>query len=268
MSIPTEGRPAPEELLEAGELGDAEAEGEARRGVSRHQRQQRKIARLEAELAAHKAGGNGAARAAARPAPGPASRPARAAAPERTRTLNQILGPAPDPRRFPDRAAFEAAYLAWDRGRREMLKTIGQRLLSESRRKATDERQALARIYQERQRVARDELPDYDDVVLAARLPVTPAVERALVESDITGRLEYHLAKNPEKLAELNRMSPSQAARAIGRLEELLSRSAPAPTQAPAPMTRLNGGGASPRRALGDLPMEEYAAARQAGRTT
>ncbi|MCW5714897.1 MAG: hypothetical protein KIT43_10335 [Bauldia sp.] len=120
---------------------------------------------------------------------------------------------------------------------------------------------ALARAYAAKQDHARAELPDYDRVVGAARMPVSHALAEALVESEHTARLEYHLARSPEKLAELNRLSPREAARAVGRLETAIAgAAAPRPTRAPAPLAPLRGGAAGPMRSLAELATSENAA--------
>lgn len=121
--------------------------------------------------------------------------------------------------------------------------------------------EALARAYAAKQDHARTELPDYDRVVGAARLPVSAALAEALVESEHTARLEYHLARSPEKLAWLNRLSPLDAARAVGRLEAAIADAArPRPTRAPAPLAPLRGGAAGPMRSLAELARSENAA--------
>jgi hypothetical protein len=120
---------------------------------------------------------------------------------------------------------------------------------------------ALARAYAAKQDYVRAELPDYDGVVGAERIPVSQALAAALVESEHTARLEYHLAKNPERLAELNRLSPRDAARAVGRLEAAISAAGEnRATRAPAPLAPLRGGAAGPLRSLAELAESDNAA--------
>lgn len=120
---------------------------------------------------------------------------------------------------------------------------------------------ARVQAYAAKQDHVRTELPDYDRVVSAARIPVSAALAAALVDSEHTARLEYHLAKNPERLAELNRMPPREAARAVGRLKAAIAGAAEArPTRAPAPLTPLRGGAAGPLRSLAELAASDNAA--------
>lgn len=224
---------------------DDDDEGDPKR-LSRHQRQQRRIARLEAELAARSSA--------------PASEP-------RPRTIDDLVGPKPDPKDFANNAAgYHAAMAGYEAAKR----LAGPQIEADKRAQAQAaeaHQRAMAAAYAEKQADAREKLPDYDAVVSAARLSVTPAAESAILDSEMTGEIEYHLAKNPTKLAELNRMSPQQAARYVGRLEAELSRPVEKKsTSAPAPVTRLTGGGAAPAKSLAELPMEEYAKARAAGR--
>lgn len=128
-------------------------------------------------------------------------------------------------------------------------------------------RREIADAYRRKHDELRAEIADFDDVVLREALPAAPHVADALLDSAMTARLEYYLAKNKAELFELNRMSPTRAARAIGRLEERLGKSPAVPSKAPAPLPPLRGGSAGPRQKLADMSMEEYVAARRAGRT-
>jgi hypothetical protein len=84
-----------------------------------------------------------------------------------------------------------------------------------------------------------------------ATLPVMPHVERLLLASKKSDRLTYVLGKNQAKLAQLNRSSPEEAAREIGRLEGRLSLPpTKSKTQARKPITPLRGSGASPPSGL------------------
>jgi hypothetical protein len=80
----------------------------------------------------------------------------------------------------------------------------------------------------------------------ATNAKVAPHIARLILESDKSALLQLHLAERPDKLAELNRMSPVQAAREAGRLEARLSLPKPrTETKAPPPV-RSPKGGASP----------------------
>jgi hypothetical protein len=93
---------------------------------------------------------------------------------------------------------------------------------------------------------------DYDEVMSdALNIPVTQALQEALLSSPMLEQLKYHLAKNPDKVEELASMSPTRVAAEIGRLEaKLENQSKPAPrpvSKAKAPITPVKVQGASGR---------------------
>jgi len=195
--------------------------------------------------------------------------------PPRTLSLEERIGAPPNPQSYQNNpAAYWAAKAAYDVHRQVAEKQIAaERTVAQARE--TAKYQALARTYEERQIKARSRLPDYDKVVgaAAARMYATgttvsqPLID-AIVTSDLSPEIEYHLALNPAKLHALNQMRPEQVAREIGRLEAVLQATPPArtSTQAPPPPSALKGGSAGPARSLADMSMDEYVAARKAGR--
>lgn len=102
--------------------------------------------------------------------------------------------------------------------------------------------------HKERAAKLASKIKDYNEVMSKATMPVFQHVERLLLASKKSERLGYVLAKNQNKLAQLNRMSPEEAAREIGRLEGRLSlpQSARTQTKARKPVTPLKGSGSSP----------------------
>ena len=121
----------------------------------------------------------------------------------------------------------------------------------------------------ERQTAARAALPDYDQVVGGADIPVARHVAEVLLDSDQGPALAYHLAKNPDVAAKLNGLSPVAAAREIGRIEAGLS--APPATQAapaarlstaPTPPGHLKTAAPATQRDPAKMSMDEYKAMR------
>ena len=137
-----------------------------------------------------------------------------------------------------------------------------------AQREAKASEQARVTTWESRQADARKTMPDYDEVVGGSTAPVAGHVSEALQDSEHGPALAYHLAKNPDLLAQLNSLSPRQADREIGRLEERLSAKAqPAPvrtTQAPKPASAV-GQGRSVAANPSDMPVEEYIAFRSKG---
>lgn len=249
---PEAAKPAPEGQQAAPEADEDEeavgADGQPKR-QSRTARYKATIARQQAELEALR-------RSAPRAAP--------------AKSVEELVGPQPHPTQFRDTASYQAALNAYH-SKRAFIELDIQNRKADQQAHAALEQESRARVYAEKQEDARAELPDYDTVVGAARMSVSDAVAEALMESEHTARLEYHLAKNPKTLAELNRMTPKQAALAVGRLEAQLSaQPVRRTTQAPPPASPLKGGAAGPVKTLAELAKGEdasaYIAARRAER--
>ena len=136
----------------------------------------------------------------------------------------------------------------------------------DSSRKVVETR---TQTFAERQVAARAVMPDYDAVVGSSDTPIANHVGEALMESDRGPELAYHFAKNPEVLQNLNGMSPTQAAREIGKLEATLpTKTTPAvpskklsTTPAPANASVTQGRATTP--ALANASMDEYMAQRK-----
>jgi hypothetical protein len=226
-------------------------DGKPRRQPSRSQRYREQIARRDNEIADLKA------KISAQPAQQP-----------KVRSIEERIGPPPDWNRFGgNQAAYYAAYGVWE-GRKAGAEHQMHQEQAETQARETARQEALAASYAEKRTMARDEMPDFDQVIAgASAIRLNDNLALLIVESDQTAKLEYHLAKNPQKLRDLNRMSPTEAARAIGRLEAQLSPSAQnRSTQAPAPLAPIRGGAAGPAKSLADMDMDAYVAARKAGR--
>lgn len=145
---------------------------------------------------------------------------------------------------------------------------VAKRMEADSTRKVAETR---AQTFAERQVQARTAMPDYDDVVGGSDTPIANHVGEAILESDLGPQLAYHFAKNPDVLLRLNGMSPTAAAREIGRLEATLSAKPAAPaaptkkvSNTPAPAGTLGSQGRATTPALQNLSMEEYMKQRKA----
>lgn len=169
--------------------------------------------------------------------------------------VEKRLGPPPK------EADFNGDYLAYEReltaytAAKYGAKYEVQREVETSKQRAELAKQETQEDHIERVREAEKRIPDYKDVVQkAGKMWFSDALSELVVESDKSGDLLYHLAKNPNTVAELNELSPSQAARRIGQIEARLSVPQPKKaTGAPAPNAALRGGAApalSPEAAL------------------
>lgn len=163
---------------------------------------------------------------------------------------------------FEDPAEFIEALTDWKADA-----AVAKRMEADTTRKAVEVR---AQTFQERAVALRAELPDYDDVLNASDAVVTEHVGEILQDSEYGPKLAYTFAKDPSSLERLNRMTPVQAAREIGRLEAgFASKVAPPPpapkklSQTPPPANPL-GQGRSTAPPLANASMEEYVAQRKA----
>ena len=89
---------------------------------------------------------------------------------------------------------------------------------------------------------ARSRIADFDAVAFNPDVPVTAAMQAAILESDMSADIAYHLGKNPDLAYRLTTMSPLSVAREIGRIEQSIL-SAPVnvkATQAPDPIRPVN----------------------------
>jgi hypothetical protein len=142
----------------------------------------------------------------------------------------------------------------------ELERYIGER--DENDRQSEGERRAEAQrkrdeAHLERIKGAKGAITDFDRVMSKMR---GVAIHEDLIEeikaSDKSPLLTYHLAKNPEKLRELNHMSERDRAREIGRLEGTLKMpEGRKQTKAPPPPSTLRGGASphTPLEQVGDM---------------
>src|SRR5215207_3615697 len=121
-----------------------------------------------------------------------------------------------------DYDAYDAARIRW--AAKEAIREASRSHDQERLEQSTTELQAeTLREFASSQESARKALPDFDTVVGKARMQIAPHLGQAIIESDKSGLLQYHLATRPDLVHELNNSSPIEVARRIGRLEARLS---------------------------------------------
>jgi len=88
---------------------------------------------------------------------------------------------------------------------------------------------------------ARDKYDDFDEVVNNDSVPVSFAMSRAIIQSDIGTDIAYYLGKNPQEAIRISNLDPFASAREIGRIEaKLVSAPTPKkPSSAPDPITPI-----------------------------
>lgn len=224
--------------------GETDSTDEPKR-LTRSQRQQRKLARLSTMLAE------------------------RDAEVERLKATTAKSDTDSEPKEADyngDWTKYQADYAAWKATKSikgildEEKQTQRAAALQEKANEATED-------FLERVEEVKTKLPDFDKVMNTFEKnggKFAPHVIEEIRDSDKGPQLAYQLAQAPGLVAELNAMSPRDAAREIGRLEAKASLPKPrTQTQAPAPLTSLKGG-ASPSLTLENASMADYVKLRKA----
>jgi hypothetical protein len=170
----------------------------------------------------------------------------------------------PNPDDFETNAEYVKAVVKWDR---------------EQADKAAKEQEAKSKLEAEHERVIKDhtarvkafaeKTKDFQEVLESVdHVATSAAFEKEIVESEMGPELLYELAKNPEELARLQKLSATAVAREIGKLEFKLSSltseaKKPEPkklTKAPKPIEPVGGGKGTVAKSINDpdIPFAEY----------
>lgn len=92
-----------------------------------------------------------------------------------------------------------------------------------ARREAEQQQHAYFEAYHDREEVARDKYDDFEQVAYNPNLPVTEAMTRAILASEIGPDVLYHLGSSPSEAARISRLDPILQAREIGKIEARLA---------------------------------------------
>ena len=172
----------------------------------------------------------------------------------------------------PKESDFPNDYLAYERAMRayETRKAIRDEnrrvALEQSRANGERESRAKVRAYNARLDEVKDRIPDFDATLKAAAgTEIRDDVVGLILESAKGPLIAYHLARNPDRVEALNRMSPVEAAREIGRLEaRIRGPQAKKITDAKTPIRPVRGGGGRTEKPLAEESVESYFARRNA----
>lgn len=121
--------------------------------------------------------------------------------------------------------------------KREQVKQAEQRQHEEAERTFTGKIKAA--------HDAHEDLHDLLESALEAGIPITPAIDAFLRESDTPGEILYQLAKNQDEFKRISGLSPTRQIAALGKIEDGLTAKTIEPkpkTNAPKPPTPLKGG--------------------------
>lgn len=150
---------------------------------------------------------------------------------------------------FNDFLAFTVAKATFEaqRAAEAAVKSSREREASErAAEQATADKQQRALDHQERVTAAKAVITDFDTVMEGMKgVEVRDDLIDEIMSSKNSAVIAYHLAQNPSELEALNRMSPRELAREMGRLEATVKLpEAKKATDAPRPLRRVNGGAA------------------------
>lgn len=132
-----------------------------------------------------------------------------------------------------------------------------------------DQASTLDRSFGERCNAAAQTIPDLNETINTAPLPVFDnTVVNAVKKSDLGPQIVYYLAKNPAEAAKLAQMEPELAIMEIGSIREKAKTFVQPITQkgtkAPPPINPGNGTGSTVNVDLADKDMGDYAKSRDA----
>ncbi len=164
----------------------------------------------------------------------------RTASPQQStaRTIPPTDETAPTIDKFDNIEDYVTAKAQWV-ARRQISEALAQNEQTVRAQRAQQEAQALNSSWQERVTAITAKYPDFEDVVGGSETPMTPAMGRAILESDVGPELVYWLAQNPAEAAKIAQLSPLRTVAALGRIEERLTAApppAPKVSKAPPPI--------------------------------
>ena len=155
---------------------------------------------------------------------------------------------------FDEYVEAKASYIA----RQQIEQTLTEREQRQMAVRAQSERATVAEKWNAKVASATAEMPDFEDVITSSDVPMTEAMQQAIMESDLGPKLAYHLANNPEEARKIAAMSPVGAIRALGRIEERLSKPADkVTTSAPEPI-KPTGASARVEKDPSDMSQKEF----------
>lgn len=151
-----------------------------------------------------------------------------------------------------DLEAYNKAHKEWvgrqiDRG---VKKGLQEAETKRSQTAAAQEAQTVRAGFEQRAEKFAETHSDFKAVILNPALPsLNSRAAGAMVRSEHSAAILYHLGKNPDLTARISRMNPDQQVMQIGRIEALVSAPAPASkpqkqkvSNAPPPPTTTTGG--------------------------
>jgi hypothetical protein len=157
-------------------------------------------------------------------------------------------------------ASYYADQRVREREERQRQETQRERQQREQRERATQ-----LQIMQDN---GFDKYDDFEEVALGNHWNPSDAMVDAIADSEHGHDIAYYLGSNPDEAKRIAQMSPTKAAREIGRLESRFNQPKQQQTsKAPPPVRRSRGtGGGGAALDPSKMPPDEYVKARRAGK--
>lgn len=175
-------------------------------------------------------------------------REAREALETRIKELEAKANPAPQdtnqepqPEQFADMYEYAKALAEYTADKR-----LDERDREEKARKAAAEQEGKFKAWADRVNAAKNDLPDFEDMVQSSDVRISDPVRDAIIESEHGPKILYYLAENNEYAKKLSEMSVVSAVREIGKIEARFERTKPESksvnvSKAPAPISPIRG---------------------------
>jgi hypothetical protein len=156
---------------------------------------------------------------------------------------------------FADPEAYVEALADWKFDQRLKAHSEQNQRESESQRQ---EREAYedAQVARQKLSAGAKKYADFDEVTGNPDVPITRVMAKAIVESDISADLAYHLGTHIDEAERIANLPPTRQAIELGKLEDKL-KAPPKPTQTPPPIKPLDGN-AGAKRDWADLSTAEH----------
>ena len=153
----------------------------------------------------------------------------------------QVQTDEPQPSDYND--AFEYAK---DLAKYEAKRMIQAEKQAEAQAKAQEAQQKVLSTWSERINEAKQELPDYDEMIASSDVVIHDVIRDAILESDVGPRILYHLAENEDFAKKFAGMPLPQALKELGKLESKYAPSeekavAVRKSKAPPPISPIKG---------------------------
>lgn len=163
----------------------------------------------------------------------------------------QPTRPRPTEDQYPTHAEYIEAIADW-KAEQRVAQALADREAREAKARQDAALQAAQEAFAATEDAARQVYEDYDEVIHAARIQVTDALNHGIMSSDVGGHLYYYLSRHPAEVRRLNAITdPVKLGRELGKLEAQVVPAAPSPrssrTSTPTVVTRA----APPPTALG-----------------